>query len=212
MSMIAWTERFSPTFVPEKTKSLRIHFNFEDERRKMTADEFWDFCAQNRKLRAELTKNGDVIVMPPTGFETGKKNSAINFHLTAWARKDKSGEVTDSNSAYILENGAVYAPDAAWTRKERLEKFSAEELKKFLPICPDFVIELRSESDTLKDLQAKMAEYIENGARLGWLIDPMKKQLHVYRPDSEAEILDQPRSVSGEDVLAGFVLDLTEIW
>ena len=212
MNTIALAEKFIPTFVPENTKSLRIHFEFEDERRKMTPDEFWDFCAQNRKLRAELTIDGDVIIMPPTGFETGHRNSEINFQLTAWAKKDKTGTVTDSNGAYVLKNGAVYAPDAAWTRKERLERFSAEELKKFLPLCPDFVIELRSESDTLKDLQAKMAEFFESGARLGWLIDPKEKRVHVYRSEAEAEILEAPQSVSGENVLVGFTLDLTEIW
>ena len=212
MNTIAWAEKFIPTFVPENTKSLRIHFEFEDDRRKMTPDEFWEFCAQNRKLRAELTKDGDVIIMPPTGFGTSDKNFEILLQLGNWAKADKTGKVTESNGAYIMKNGAVYAPDAAWTRKTRLEKFSAEELKKFLPLCPDFVIELRSESDTLKDLQAKMAEYIENGARLGWLIDPKEKRVHVYRPHSDAEILDNPQSVSGEDVLADFVLDLAEIW
>ncbi|HEY0459374.1 MAG TPA: Uma2 family endonuclease [Pyrinomonadaceae bacterium] len=212
MNTIALAERFIPTFVPEETKSLRIHFEFEDEHRKMTAEEFWVFCARNRKLRAELTKDGDVIIMPPTGFETSDKNLEILLQLGNWAKRDKSGRVTESNGGFILKNGAVYAPGAAWTSKAQLEKFSAGELKKFLPLCPDFVIELRSESDTLKDLQAKMAEYIENGARLGWLIDPKEKRVHVYRPTSEAEILDNPKSVSGEDVLVGFVLDLTEIW
>lgn len=198
--------------VLNETKSVRLHFEFEDERRKMTSDEFWDFCAQNRKLRAELTKDGDVIIMPPTGFQTSDRNVEIVMQLAIWAKADKSGKVTDSNGGFILENGAVYAPDTSWTDKKRLERFSAEELKKFLPLCPDFVIELRSESDNLKDLQSKMEEYIENGASLGWLIDPKNKQVSVYRANGEIEILESPKTVSGENILIGFELDLTEIW
>ncbi len=212
MNTTVLADSFIPKFVPEDTKSLRIHFEFEDDRRKMSADEFWEFCARNRKLRAELTKDGDVIIMPPTGFETSDKNSEINFQLMLWAKADKSGKVTDSNGGFILNNGAVYAPDASWTDKKRLENFSAAELKKFLPLCPDFVIELRSESDNLKDLQNKMSEYIENGARLGWLIDPKNKQALIYRANGEVEILENPDKVSGEDVLKDFELDLTEIW
>lgn len=206
------TIALADTFVLKETKSVRLHFEFEDERRKMTADEFWNFCAQNRKLRAELTKDGDVIIMPPTGFETSDRNVEIVMQLAIWAKADKSGKVTDSNGGFVLKNGAVYAPDASWTDKKRLEKFSAAELKKFLPLCPDFVIELRSESDNLSGLKNKMSEYIENGAQLGWLIDPKNKQIHVYRPNIETKILDNPQTVSGEDVLIGFELDLTEIW
>jgi Uma2 family endonuclease len=211
MNTTVLADSFIPKFVPEDTKSLRIHFEFEDDRRKMSADEFWEFCAQNRKLRAELTKDGDVIIMPPTGFETSDKNSEINFQLMLWAKADKSGKVTDSNGGFILKNGAVYAPDASWTDKNRLENFSAAELKKFLPLCPDFVIELRSESDNLSDLKNKMSEYLENGARLGWLIDPKNKQVHIYRTSGEIEILENPKKISGENVLKGFELDLTEI-
>ncbi|MGI9035605.1 MAG: Uma2 family endonuclease [Pyrinomonadaceae bacterium] len=178
----------------------------------MTPEEFWDFCQENRKLRAELTKDGDVIIMPPTGFETSDRNSEINFQLKLWAKTDKRGKVTDSNGGFILENGAVYAPDSSWTAQKRLEKFTAKQREKFLPLCPDFVLELCSASDNLKDLQKKMAEYIENGARLGWLIDPKNKSVHVYRANGEIEILENPKKVSGEDVLQGFELDLTEIW
>jgi Uma2 family endonuclease len=206
------TIALADAFVLEKTKSVRLHFEFEDERRKMTSDEFWNFCARNRKLRAELTKDGDVIIMPPTGFETSDKNSELNLQLRIWTKKDKTGVATESNAGFVLPNGATYAPDAAWTSRQRLEKFTEKEREKFLPLCPDFVIELRSSSDSLKDLQAKMAEYIENGARLGWLIDPKNKQVHVYRASGEVEIFDNPKTVSGEDVLENFELDLTEIW
>jgi len=212
MNTIAIADDFFPTRFPKRTKSVRLHIEFENEPNKMTPDEFWDFCQENRKLRAELTKDGDVIIMPPTGFETGGRNSEINFQLRLWAKKDKSGRVTDSNGGFVLPNGATYAPDAAWTDKRRIAKFSAEELRKFLPLCPDFVIELRSASDSLKDLREKMEEYIENDVRLGWLIDPKAKKVHVYRPNAKAKILDNPKTVSGEDVLIGFELDLTEIW
>ncbi|CAN5520085.1 Uma2 family endonuclease [soil metagenome] len=206
------TIALADTFVLEETKSVRLHFEFEDERRKMTPDEFWNFCAQNRKLRAELTKDGDVIIMPPTGFGTSDRNSELNLQLRLWAKEDKTGVATESNAGFILPNGATYAPDAAWTSKKRLEKFTEKEMEKFLPLCPDFVIELRSSSDNLKELQAKMDEYIENGVRLGWLVDPKNKQVHVYRPNVETKILDNPRSVSGEDVLKGFELNSAEIW
>ncbi len=212
MNTIALADNLIPNFVPEETISVRLHFEFEDEHRKMTAAEFWNFCARNRKLRAELTRDGDVIIMPPTGFETSDRNVEIVMQLAIWAKTDKSGKVTESNGGFILKNGAVYAPDASWTQRKRLEQFSAAELKKFLPLCPDFVIELRTESDNLKELQAKMQEYIENGARLGWLIDPKNKQIYVYRPDADTKILQNPQTVSGGDILKGFELDLTEIW
>lgn len=199
-------------FIPKNIKSVRLHFEFEDENRKMTPDEFWEFCQQNPNLNAELTREGDVIIMPPTGFETSDRNAEITTQLRIWAKKDGKGKVTDSNGGFILANGATYAPDAAWTDKKRLEKFSAEELENFLPLCPDFVVELRSASDSIKDLQEKMFEYIENGAQLGWLIHTKTKQSFIYRANTEVEILENPSKVSGEPLLTGFELDLTEIW
>jgi Uma2 family endonuclease len=209
---IAFADTVIPTPFLEDTRSVRLHFDFEDERRKMTPDEFWEFCAQNRKLRAELTKDGDVIIMAPTGFESSEENFEILLQLGNWAKKDGTGKVTESNGAYILPNGATYAPDAAWTRGDRLATFTDEERKKFLPITPDFVVELRSTSDSLTELKAKMEEWIENGVRLGWLIDTRSKSVHVYRPGCEPEILESPARVSGEDILPGFELDLSEIW
>ena len=201
-----------PRHLPKRARRVRLHFDFEGDKQKMTPEEFWEFCGDNRDVRAELTKEGDVILMPPTGFETSDRNSEINLQLRVWAKKDKTGIATESNAGFVLPNGATRSPDAAWTLKERLEKFSAEERKKFLPLCPDFVVELRSASDSLNDLQEKMDEYIENGARLGWLIDPKNKKLHIYRANGEVEVLENPKTVSGEDVLVGFELDLTEIW
>lgn len=209
---IAFAETVIPTPFLEDTRAVRLHFDFEDEFRRMTPDEFWEFCSLNRKLRAELTKDGDVIIMPPTGFESSEKNSEIVFELKTWAKKDGTGYVTESNGAYILPNGATKTPDAAWIRKERLEQFSAEERRKFLPIAPDFVIELRSESDSLIEQQAKMEEWIENGVRLAWLIDTKTKRVHIYRPDNDAEIVDNPSKVSAGDLLPGFELDTNQIW
>ena len=212
MNMTSIADTFVPTRFPRRTKSVRLHIEFENEPDKMTPEEFWEFCQENRKIRAELTKDGDVIIMPPTGFETSDRNAEITTQLRIWAKKERTGKVTDSNGGFILPNGATYAPDASWTSNERLENFSAEEKKKFLPLCPDFVIELRSSSDNLKELKAKMEEYIENGARLGWLINPNEKEVYLYRANGEIEILQKPDKVSGEDVLQGFELDLTEIW
>ena len=209
---VAFVENLIPQYIPEGATTLRLHFNYEDERRKMTPDEFWEFCSRNRKLRAELTKEGDVIIMPPTGFETGDRNLEILVQLGIWAKTDGSGVATDSNAGYILPNGATYAPDAAWTLKKRLSDFTSDERSRFLRLCPDFVVELRSKSDNLKELTAKMQEWIDNGCRLAWLIDPYKKQIHIYRPNDDVEILDDPSKVSAKDVLPGFELDVTEIW
>ena len=212
MNTVAITDTYFPTYFPKGLKYARMHLEFENGRAKMTPDEFWDFCKDNRKLRAELTKEGDVIIMPPTGFETSDRNLEILLQLGNWAKTDKIGIATGSDAGFVLPNGAVYAPDAAWTLKSRVDEFTDQERKKFLPLCPDFVLELRSASDTLSELQTKMDEYIENGARLGWLIDPQTKRVHTYRPNRKAEILENPSSVLGEDVLVGFELNLTQIW
>lgn len=209
---IAVADTVIPVPFTADTRSVRLHFDFEDAQRKMTPDEFWEFCAKNRKLRAELTKDGDVIIMPPTGYESSEENVEVMLQLGNWAKKDGTGKVTESNGAYILPNGATKAPDVAWIKKERLARFTAEERKKFLPIAPDFIIELRSESDSLTEQQDKMEEWIENGVRLAWLIDTKTKQVHLYRPGREPEILQNPIRVLGEDVLPGFELDLAEIW
>ena len=212
MNTEAIADTFVPTRFPARTRSVRLHLDLGLGPSRMTADEFWDFCAENRKLRAELTEEGDVVIMPPTGFETSVRNSEINLQLQRWAKKDGSGRATDSNAGFILPNGAIYAPDAAWTSNERLSRFSDDELKRFLPSAPDFIIELRSETDDLNGLQAKMEEYVANDVRLGWLIDPQSIKVHIYRPDRGPEILHDPKQVSSETVLPGFELDLTEVW
>jgi|SRR5215470_6724233 len=178
----------------------------------MTDDEFFEFCQLNRDLRIERTAQGEIIVMPPTGGETGNRNAKLTFQLVAWSERDGTGEAFDSSTGFMLPNGAERSPDAAWVSRSRLALLTAEQKQKFIPLCPDFVIELRSPTDRLADLKEKMAEYIANGARLGWLIDPFEKRVYVYMSGREAESVDGALSISGEPVLSGFSLDLRQIW
>lgn len=175
-------------------------------------DEFFAFCQANRDLRIERTAKGEIVIIAPTGGESGSRSSEINFMLRQWARHDNRGIAFDSSTGFILPNGAMRAPDASWILRSRLAELTAHQKQKFLPLGPDFVVELRSPSDRLSDLQAKMDEYIANGARLGWLIDPISGEVHVYRPDQAPAVLAGPAAISGDPVLPGFVLDLTLIW
>ena len=179
---------------------------------KMTEEQFFDFCQANRDVRIERNSQGEVIIMPPTGWETSDKNSEINLQLRLWAKKDKSGKVAESSGGYKMPNGAIMSPDASWILKERLEKVSPNKRRKFLPLAPDFVIELRSESDSLSKLKEKMHEYIENGVSLGWLIDAGERKIYVYRSNSEVETLENPEEISGEPLLPKFILNLSEVW
>ena len=178
----------------------------------LTEEQFFEFCQINRDLRIEQTAKGDLIIMPPTGGETGRRNFKLNIPFGIWEKQDGSGVTFDSSTGFILPNGAKRSPDVSWVKRSRLARLTPAEKKKFLPLCPDFVVELRSASDSVKELQDKMQEYIDNGAQLGWLIDPENKRVYVYRPHSEVECLENPSTLSGEPVLPGFVLDLREIW
>ncbi len=180
----------------------------------MDDERFAKFCALNGDLRIERTAKGEILLMPPTHFSSGSQNSDINADLTIWARTDGTGRYSDSSTGFRLPNGALRSPDAAWISNSRFNTLAPEERRGFLPICPDFVIELRSKSDSLAELRAKMQEYMDNGARLGWLIDPLTnpKQLHIYRPQAEVVILDEPDEISGEPELPGFTLNLRRIW
>jgi len=179
---------------------------------RMDDDEFFEFCQLNGDLRIERSAEGDLILMAPTGGSSGSKNAALTAQFWIWAKRDGSGSVFDSATGFILPNSAVRAPDVSWVLNKRLDQLTDEQWDKFLPLCPNFVLELRSKTDPLPIQQAKMSEYIANGARLGWLIDPIRKQAHLYRPGRPVEILPSPGELSGEDVLPGFTLDLTEIW
>jgi Uma2 family endonuclease len=166
----------------------------------------------NSDLRLELTSKGELIVMPPAGGWSSRRNMKLGFQLELWSRQDGTGVAFDSSGGFILPNGAIRSPDASWVENSRLQALSAEELEKYLPLCPDFVVELRSPSDRLGALQEKMREYLQNGTKLGWLLDPSSKRVYVYRPEEPVRELKNPQTVSAEPVLSGFVLDLREIW
>jgi len=178
----------------------------------MTDEQFFQLCQNNRELRFERNANGELIIMPPTGGETGNKNARITQQVMNWSDVDGTGIAFDSSTCFKLPNGADRSPDASWVKLERWNALTDEEKQKFPPICPDFVIELLSPSDSLKTTQEKMKEYINNGVRLGILINRKSCQVKIYRPGKEVEVLDSPATVSGEDVLKGFVLNLGMIW
>jgi Uma2 family endonuclease len=178
----------------------------------MDSDRFFDFCQLNRDLRIERTATGEIIIMPPTGGETGKRNFNLTTEMGIWTKQDGTGIGFDSSTGFTLANGAVRSPDLAWIKKERWEALDAEKRRKFPPICPDFVIELKSATDSLKTLQEKMQEYIENGVLLGFLLDCERKQVYIYRSNREVERLDNPETLSGEPVLKEFTLELKQIW
>ncbi|NCJ08071.1 Uma2 family endonuclease [Synechococcales cyanobacterium C] len=193
----------------------------------LSYDQFWHLALANRDARLELTAQGQLVVMPPTGWESGKQNMKLGSRLNIWAEADGTGIAFDSSTGFILPNGAIRSPDAAWVRKDRLEALNPDP-EKFLPLAPDFVIELRSATDALKGIQDKMKEYQKNGVRLGWLLNPKDCEVSIYRPDRDVEVLcwqhlcvneatlkdleNSPPSLSGEDVLPGFVLDLKEVF
>ena len=180
----------------------------------MDDEQFAKFCALNDDLRIERTAKGEIILMPPTHFDSGERNFDLYIDFGIWARADGMGRYGESSTGFKLPNGALRSPDVSWISNTRFNALSPEERRGFLPLCPDFVIELRSISDSLSMLQAKMQEYIDNGARLGWLIDPVSspKRVHIYRPNADAVILDEPAEVSGESELPGFTLNMSRIW
>lgn len=191
----------------------RLDLVFDISNLKMTDETFYEFCRRNKDYRFELNAEGELEIMPPTSLETSEKNSEINFQLRGWMKKDNSGVAFESDGMFTLPNGAKRAPDAFWISKEKYFALSEKEREEgFAHIVPDFVIELRSKTENLKKLKNKMLEYIENGVSLGWLIDPAEKRIYIYRANGEIEILENAAKVSGENILNGFELDLTEIW
>ncbi|NMG18916.1 Uma2 family endonuclease [Brasilonema bromeliae] len=178
----------------------------------LTDEQFFQLCQANRDLRFERTATGELIIMPPTGGETSNSNAGLTAQLWLWNEQDKLGKVFDSSGGFKLPNGADRSPDAAWVKLERWNTLTQEQQTRFLPLCPDFVVELLSPSDSLKVTQQKMKEYQENGARLGWLINRKSRQVEIYRIGQEVEVLESPVNLSGEDVLPGFVLNLEAIW
>ncbi|NMG09821.1 Uma2 family endonuclease [Brasilonema sp. UFV-L1] len=178
----------------------------------LTDEQFFQLCQANRDLRFERTATGELIIMPPTGGETSNSNAGLTAQLWLWNEQDKLGKVFDSSGGFKLPNGADRSPDAAWVKLERWNTLTQEQQTRFLPLCPDFVVELLSPSDSLKVTQQKMKEYQENGALLGWLINRKSRQVEIYRIGQEVEVLENPDRLSGENVLPGFVLNLKAIW
>lgn len=178
----------------------------------LTDEQFFQLCQDNQDLRFERNAKGDLIIMPPTGGITGNRNIEIAYQVQAWSRQNKLGIAFDSSTGFKLPNGADRSPDAAWIPLEKWNALTSQQQQKFLPLCPDFVIELLSPTDRLEDTRNKMREYLENGTRLGWLINRKARQVEIYRPGKEVEILENPESLSGEDVLPGFVLTLEPVW
>ncbi|MFP4652197.1 MAG: Uma2 family endonuclease [Phormidium sp.] len=175
-------------------------------------ERFFQLCQDNRELQFERNANGTLIIMPPTGGETGRRNARIVQQLLNWSDLRDSGLVFDSSTGFKLPNGANRSPDAAWIPRQRWQGLTAEEKQGFLPLCPDFVVELRSRTDSLPKLEEKMQEYVENGTRLGWFIDPSSQTVRIYRPQQPVEIVNSPSQLSGEDVLPGFVLNCDRLW
>lgn len=178
----------------------------------MTDEQFFEFCQMNSEHQFERTAQGELVIMPPTGSESGNRNATLTVQLGIWAERDGTGLIFDSSTGFTLPNGAVRSPDASWIQKTRWDAIPPEQRKKFAPICPDFFVELRSETDDLTMLQNKMQEYINNGAALGWLIDPIEKQVYIYQPNAPMQQLNDPTTLSGDPVLSSFVLDLSKIW
>jgi Uma2 family endonuclease len=178
----------------------------------LTDEQLFELCQINQELWIERTAEGDLVIMPPEGGETNNRSISLVTLLTQWAWQDGTGVTFGSSGGFILPSGAMRAPDAAWVLRSRLAALTPEQKQGFLPLCPDFVVEIRSPSDRLSTVQAKMQEYLDNGARLGWLFDPPNRVVYVYRPNQPVESLDNPTTLSGDPVLPGFVLDLQRIW
>jgi Uma2 family endonuclease len=178
----------------------------------LTDEAFYQLCRANPDVKFERSPKGELIIMSPTGGEGGRRSSDLNADLNYWNRRTRLGYTFDSSTGFKLPNGATRSPDAAWIERSRWEALSPEAREKFPPIAPDFLIELRSATDALPELQAKMREYQENGVRLGWLINPQDQQVEIYRPGQAVEVLQSPQTLSGELVLPDFGLSLERIF
>ncbi len=173
---------------------------------------FVALAGENPDVRLERARDGTLIVVPPTGFDGGRRNFELCRQLGNWNAATGAGVCSDSSGGFELPDSAIRSADAAWISSDRWNGLSKPERETFSPLCPDFIVELRSRRDNVAGLRKKMLDYVENGARLGWLIDPYQKRVEVYRPSREPEVLEEPASLSGEDVLPGFVLDLAPIF
>jgi len=193
---------------------MRAHRTLKgfDNSYELTDEEFYEFAEKHEGLRIERNADGEINIMAPTGGETSDRNAEITMQLRLWAKQNNAGPTFDSSGGFSFPNGATYSPDAAWIERSRWESLNSQQRRKFIPIVPDFIIELRSASDSLRPLQAKMQEYLDLGVRLAWLIDPLRKRIYKYSAEAEMEIMERPNTISGEPILHGFTLDLREIW
>jgi Uma2 family endonuclease len=180
--------------------------------RPMSENEYYEFCMLNPDLRIERSAQGDLLIMPPAGGESSFRNSELTIQLGNWARKDRRGQSFDSSVGYLLPNGAAYSPDASWVLRSRLAMLTKEQKRKFLPLCPDFIAELMSPTDRLSKTKANMLEWIANGVQLAWLLDPDHRTAYIYRPGREPDELVNPERLMGESPVAGFILELADIW
>jgi len=178
----------------------------------LTDEQFFQLCQVNENLRFERTATGELIIMSPTGGETSNRNAGLTTQVWIWNEQNQLGKVFDSSGGFKLPNGADRSPDASWVKLERWNALTQKQQTRFLPLCPDFVVELLSPSDSLKDTQEKMREYRDNGARLGWLINRKKQEVEIYRPEQDVEVLKFPQTISGGNILPGFVLNMQKIW
>ena len=197
---------------PSVTYELTWPVKINVQRTHLTDEQFELLCQENPELRLELTAQGELIIMPPTGAESGWRSGETFLSLGTWAKQDGTGLSFDSSTGFTLPNGAIRSPDASWIRRERWTALTKAQRVKFAPICPDFVVEVRSQTDKRSYLLEKMQKYIDNGARLGWLIDPLEQRVYIYRPGRPVELQDNPSSVSGDPELPGFVLQVHELW
>ena len=198
--------------VIQQTYFDEIKLEFGSFLKKMNDTEFLRFCQNNDDILIEMNAEGDLEIMPGTGGITGRKNSFLNRKLGNWAEETKSGEVFDAQTFFRLNNGAKRMPDVAWVKTKRWNSLTRQQQEGIIPFAPDFVIELRSKTDVLTDLQDKMQEYVENGVALGWLIDPKSKRVFIYHSEKQVEVLENPMEISGEMFLKDFTLKLKEIW
>ncbi len=203
---------FSPAVNAPDDRNDRALFMHLHPVVRLNDDQFYELCRLNRNLRIERAAGGGMSIMPPAGGETSRRNAEIARQLGNWARRTRTGACFDSSCGFVLPNGAVRSPDASWVPHERLDALTDEQRSRFLPLCPDFVVELRSPTDDLAALHDKMREYVDNGAKLGWLIDPGGREVFIYRPGVAVECLREPPVVSAEPLLAGFRLTCDEMW
>ena len=187
-------------------------FDFSPLATKVSDEEFAELCRLNPELQIERTSAGELVIMAPTGGKTGRRNLKLIVSFGVWAEKDGTGQSFDSSTLFSLPNRARRSPDLSWIRNERWNALTLEQQEQFPPLCPDFVVELRSRTDSLAEIKAKMEEYIANGAILGWLVDPLERTVHIYRYGGAVETLNNPATVSGEPLLKGFVLDVQALW